>query len=241
MKSLEKQVIRKERVSDQLRDILKRMILDGEVSRGVKLPTEEQFARQFQVSKVTVREALRNLETEGLIEKRRGVYGGSYVAHPGSEKIGEWVVNYLRLGTITNDDLVDFRRLFEPSLVELAAERRTEQDLAAIRAVIEEIEEGVRTGTVGTPKAIEFHRLIGDACHNHLVSMVMNALVKVFEEILARIPFTMDDAKYDLQHCRDIYHSLLQGKKTEARNLMTEHFDRLAEIVREYEEGRRGA
>ena len=134
LKSLEKAILPRQRLSDQIRDELKRMILRGDLKRGVKLPTEEQLAGQLKVSKVSVREALRNLETEGLIEKRRGVHGGSFVAHPGSEKMGEWVVNYFRVGMITPEELVDFRKTLEPALVALAVERRTDKDLRAIKA-----------------------------------------------------------------------------------------------------------
>src|SRR4030042_804072 len=125
LKNLEKMFPRQARISDQIRDELKRRILEGELRRGVKLPTEEQLAGQLKVSKVSVREALRNLETEGLIEKRRGNHGGSFVALPGSEKMGEWVVNYFRVGMITPEELVDFRQTLEPALVALAVERRT--------------------------------------------------------------------------------------------------------------------
>ena len=231
LKNLEKIVAPRSRISDQIRDELKRMILEGELKRGVKLPTEEQLAGRLKVSKVTVREALRNLETEGLIEKRRGARGGSFVTHPGSEKMGEWVINYFRIGMITPEELVDFRQTLEPALVALAAERRTDQDLRAIKAVIDEIEKGIRRGKASTPKAVEFHRLIGEACHNRLISMVMEALVKVFEEILAKIPLTLEDAKYDLKHCKKIYGYLVQGKKKKAQDLMVDHFKTLAKII----------
>lgn len=230
--NLQKAIPRRARLSDQIRDELKRMILMGELKRGIKLPTEEQLAAKLKVSKVSVREALRNLETEGLIQKRRGVRGGSFVAHPGSEKMGEWVINYFRVGMITPEELVDFRQTLEPALAALAVERRTEKDLKAIKAVIEEIDEGVRRGDTSTPKAIEFHRLIGEACHNRLISMVMEALVKVFEEILAKIPLTLKDAEYDLEHCKKIYQYLVQGKKKDAQALMVDHFSTLARIIK---------
>ncbi len=70
------------RVSDQITNVLKQAILDGKLMPGDKLPPEEKIAMQFKVSKVTMREALREMETEGLIEKQRGVFGGSYVAEP---------------------------------------------------------------------------------------------------------------------------------------------------------------
>ena len=231
LKHLAKVVVPRQRLSDQIRDEIKRMILHGDLKRGVKLPTEEQLAAQLKVSKVSVREALRNLETEGLIEKRRGMHGGSFVAHPGSEKMGEWVVNYFRVGMITPEELVDFRTTLEPALVALAVERRTDQDLQAIKALIDDIDQGVGRGKLNTHKAVEFHRLIGEACHNRLISMVMEALVKVFEEILAKVPRTLEDAKYDLDHCKKIYQTLVQRKKVKAQDLMVEHFEILAKII----------
>ena len=241
LKNLEKVVVPRPRISDQIRDELKRMILCGELKRGVKLPTEEHLAGHLKVSKVSVREALRNLETEGLIEKRRGAHGGSFVAHPGTEKMGEWVINYFRVGMITPEELVDFRQTLEPALVALAVERRTEKDLRAIKAIIDEIEKGIRGGKASTPKAIEFHRLIGEACHNRLVSMVMEALAKVFEEILAKLPLTLKDAKYDLEHCKEIYGCLVQSKKRNAQDLMIDHFKTLAKIIeRGKKRGRKG-
>jgi DNA-binding FadR family transcriptional regulator len=231
LKDLETFILRGTRISDQIRDVLKRMILEGELKPGVKLPPEEQIAGQIKVSKVTLREALRHLETEGLIEKRRGVHGGSFVVHPGPEKMGESVINYVRVGMISPEELVDFRLILEPALVALAAERRTDGDLKAIHKVIEEIQEGLRQGRPSRSKALEFHRLIGEACHNRLISMVMEALVRVFREILDKIPMTLADGEEDLVSCERIYDSLVQRKRKKAQDLMVGHFRTLAKII----------
>ena len=79
-------VLRQERLSDQVKNHLKQAILDGKFEPGDRLPPEDQLAAMFKVSKVTAREALREMETEGLIKKRRGIYGCSFVAQPGSER-----------------------------------------------------------------------------------------------------------------------------------------------------------
>ena len=71
------------RVSDRIKNTLKQSILNGEFKPGEKLPREDQLAASFKVSKVSVREALRDLEGEGIIEKRRGIHGGNFVAQPG--------------------------------------------------------------------------------------------------------------------------------------------------------------
>ena len=224
-------VLRQERLSDQVQHHLKQAILDGKFKPGDKLPPENQIAEMFKVSKVTAREALREMETEGLIEKRRGTHGGSFVAQPGSEILGHVLNNYYRFGGLTPEELVEFRQILEPSFVALAAERRTEEDLKAIKANIEAVEASINQGSQNQSKAIEFHRLIADACHNRLISAVMEAMVQVFLEILSKVPFTLEDAKGDLEYNKKFYDYLLHGKKEEARQLMVIHFDTLTEIL----------
>lgn len=230
--------LRQERLSDQVKNHLKQAILDGKFETGDKLPPEDQIAAMFKVSKVTAREALREMETEGLIEKRRGIHGGSFVAQPGSEKLGQVVNNFYRFGALTPEELVEFRQILEPALVALAVERRTEDDLKAIKANIEAVEASLRHGRQNQPKAIEFHRLIADACHNRLISAVMEGMGQVFLEILSQIPFTLEDAQGDLEYNKKFYDYLLHGKKEEARKLMETHFNTLAEIVERWKKER---
>jgi GntR family transcriptional repressor for pyruvate dehydrogenase complex len=224
------------RISDQVKKLLKQAMMDRKLKPGDKIPTEEKMAQQFKVSKVTVREALRDLEAEGLIEKRRGLHGGSFIAHPGSEKIGEWVINSFRFGAITPEELVDFRQILEPALVVLAVERRTDGDLRAIQLIIDEFEEGIRQGKPNRSKAIEFHRLIAEACHNRMISRVMEALVNVFIEILSTIPMTLKDAEVDLEYCKKIFHSLANRNKKRAQALMVDHFKTLTKIIEAHKE-----
>ncbi len=233
--------LKKDRLSDQVRKHLKQAIIDGQFTTGDRLPSEEQLAEMFQVSKVTAREALREMETEGIIEKRRGIYGGSFVARPGSENMGRAVINYCRFGGLSLEDLVEFRAILEPALVELAAKNRTPEDLEALKANILEVEQAVNNGKQNQPAAIEFHRLLADACHNQLISAVMEALVQVFLEILSQIPMTLEDAKGDLAYNRQFYGFLVEKQAQEARQLMLEHFDSLRDIIRRNRERTRSA
>jgi len=229
--------LRQERLSDQIKDILKQAILDGELKPGSKLPPEDQLAENFKVSKVTAREALREMASEGLIEKRRGIYGGSFIATPGSDKMGQVVINYYRFGGLTPEELVEFRQILEPELVALAAERRTEEDLQAMQTNIQEVEEAINKGKPYQAKGIDFHRLIGDACHNRLISTVMDSFVKVFLEILSKVPMTLEDARGDLEYNKKFYEYLLHGQKQKARKLMITHFNTLSEIIKRSKKG----
>ena len=228
--TLKKATIRKERISDQLKSILKQSILEGRLKPGDKFPPEVEIASLYKVSKVSAREALRELETEGLIHKKRGVFGGSFVAEPGSEKMVGVVTNSYLFGGITASELSEFRRILEPGLARLAAERRTEADLSAMAACLAEIEASIDAGLPDQTKAIEFHRLIADACKNRFISSLMEALVKVFQQVLAKTP-EIRNAKQDLEYNRLFYRYIREQDGTSAARLMKDHFDTLDGII----------
>lgn len=230
-KPLDDVVIRKERVSDQIKAVLKQAILDGRLKPGDKFPPEAEIARKYDVSKVSAREALREMEAEGLIVKKRGAFGGSFVAEPGSDKMVDVVNNSFLFGGVTVTDLAEFRRILEPGLAHLAAQRRTDEDLAAMAACIRDIEISIEAGKPDQTRAIGFHRLIADACHNRFISSLMEAVVNVFQQVLAKEP-DLDTAREDLQYNR-LFHRHIRARDGEsARDIMAAHFDTLEEIIK---------
>lgn len=219
------------RLSDRIKAVLKQAIIDGGLNAGDKLPTEEQLAGDLNVSKVTVREALREMETEGLIEKRRGIHGGSFVAEPSCAKISELVINYIQFGGLTPKQLTEFRVLLEPSMVALASERRTDEDLSVLRNCIAAFEKSLAEGIIDHALGLKFHQHIADACHNPLISAVMAAIMKVFEEIIPTVPMSLEDGRVDLDFCKRFYECILQRRGQEASKLMIAHFDTLNDII----------
>ncbi len=230
-KTLQNAVIHKGRVSDQIKSILKQSILDGEFKPGEKFPPEIEIADKLQVSKVSIREALREMETEGLVRKKRGAFGGNFIAEPGSEKMVDVVINSYLFGGITASDLSDFRRVLEPGLARLAAERRTINDLDAMEQCIKIVDESIKNGRPDQTKAIEFHRHIADACQNRFISSLMEALVKVFQQVLAKSP-DLETAKKDVEYNRLFFKYIKERNGKEAEKIMTKHFDVLDEIIK---------
>ena len=224
-------VLRKEKLSNQVKEVLKQAILEGSFKPGDKLPSETKLVEQLKVSKVTLREALHEMESEGLIEKRRGIYGGSFVAQPGSERIGQVLNNFYQFSGLSPEELVDFRQILEPELVAIAVERRTSEDLEAMKINIQEVEMAISKGIPDQAKGIHFHCLIANACHNRLTSAIMSALVKVFLEILSKVPMTLEDARGDLEYNKKFYKFMLKRQKDEARQLMVTHFKTLMDII----------
>ncbi|MCP4722833.1 MAG: FadR family transcriptional regulator [Desulfobacteraceae bacterium] len=224
-------VLRKEKLSSQVKEILKQTIFEGKFKPGDKLPSETKLVEQLKVSKVTLREALHEMESEGFIEKRRGIYGGSFVAQPNSEKIGQVMNNFYQFSGLSPEELVEFRQILEPELVAIAVERRTSEDLEAMKKNIQQVEEAINKGKPDQAEGIYFHCLIANACHNRLTSAIMSALVKVFLEVLSKVPMTLEDAQGDLEYNKKFYEFMLNGQKQEARQLMVTHFKTLMDII----------
>jgi DNA-binding FadR family transcriptional regulator len=228
--TLKDATIRKERISDQIKSILKQAILDGQFTAGDKFPPEAEIAQQYNISKVSAREALREMEAEGLIIKKRGIFGGSFVAEPGSEKMVEVVTNAYLFGGITVKDLAEFRRILEPGLARMAVQRRTDEDLEKMETCIREIEESIQKGEPDQTKALSFHCLIADACHNAFISALMESLVTVFQKVLAKAP-DLETAKKDIQYNQLFLDCIRNRDGNRAAEAMAAHFDTLDEII----------
>lgn len=231
MENTQKKItIHKERISDQLKAILKQAILDGHFKAGDKLLPEAELAQHYNVSKVSAREALRELEAEGLIIKKRGIFGGSFVAEPGSEKMVEVVINAYLFGGITAKELAELRRILEPGLARLAVQRRTDEDLKRMETCIREIETSIHKGEPDQTKALGFHRLIADACHNAFISALMESLVKVFQQVLAKTP-DLDTAKKDIKYNKLFLDCIRNRDGDRAEEAMAAHFDTLDGMI----------
>lgn len=120
-----------------LADELRADITSGRLQPGERLPPEPELCVKTGVSRSTVREALRLLASQHLIVTTRGVTGGSFVAHPDAEQIGDGLSTGFTLLTNTPGiglaDLLELRRAFEVPAAGLAAARRTEEHLLEIR------------------------------------------------------------------------------------------------------------
>jgi DNA-binding FadR family transcriptional regulator len=215
---------KKSRVSDQIVDHIKHAISASELTPGDKLPPENELADQFNVSKVSIREALLKLQGQGLIETRRGAFGGNYIARPMLSKIGESVWNSLRFGLLNMAQIVDFRSFLEPEMIKRAVAAHTEEDLAAMRANIEFCEEAAARGKHDKEAQVEFHVLLAHACHNLLISAFMEAVFDVFKAISHDFfnPPETANAK-DLEYNRQLYECLLTRNAEKGYKLMQEH------------------
>ena len=153
------QLVRAPKTSELIAAQLRRQIVRGVVKPGEKLPAETQLMAQFGVSRPTIREAFRILETERLIAVRPGSRGGALVVAPDPTAAARYVGLLLQLQGATIDDVYEARKVAEPACAGMLARCRTEQDLADLAAVVAEIESAIGARGRLVPDPVLWSRL----------------------------------------------------------------------------------
>ncbi len=170
------------KAADVLAETMREKILKGNFGVGMELPSERELSEQAGVSRATVREALRILEGEGLIETRLGRRGGSSVLRPTTAQIERSVGIFIRGQRLRQEAVLETRGAIEPAAARYAAENRTEEDLENLERCQQRVEEATRTGDVaGYIQAnLDWHVEVVKAGHNELliafISAVSNAV-----------------------------------------------------------------
>ncbi|MFY3384672.1 FadR/GntR family transcriptional regulator [Paracidovorax sp. MALMAid1276] len=162
------------KLSDQVASALEKEIRDGRIRAGDKLPTEAALAQQFEVSRTVVREAISRLRSLGLVDSRQG--SGMYVKAPGIEPLQFDLPHAASREAVMQ--IVEVRRALEAEVAELAAQRRTEDDIAAIRSAMQHIADAVRAGRDGVEEDVLFHRAIAQAAGNPFMISTLDYLAQ---------------------------------------------------------------
>jgi len=165
----------RQQVEKQLRDA----ILMGRLQQGHRLPNESKLAEQLSVSRATVREALRALAESGLITKLPGASGGSFVKyvdhHSLSGLIAERLTSTLELGSIGRAEVTAYRGLLEPAIAGLAAQHRSDEQLAVLQETVAEPPERDAPDAVHAERDAEFRSALAEATGNRLLSATLSA------------------------------------------------------------------
>lgn len=174
----------------QIADSLRAAIMDGRLKVDERLPTEEELAQRFKVSRPTVREALKRLAAQHLIRSRRGPTGGNFVASPAPEDAARSLANATTLmvavGDIGLDDMATARLELEGVCCRLAT-ARDDADLATPLATMwNELArqgEAALTDEEFCASDVRFHRALVDAAGNALLSYLMHAVVEALQPV----------------------------------------------------------
>ena len=218
----------------QIADQLREAIASGVWNPGDRLPPEWQLAETYGVSRGTVREALRLVAANNLINSVRGAAGGTFVVVPGAEtvagQIGDFIMLRLRAGDLSVGEVDHARRLLERECVRLAALNRTDADLAAIREPIERVRADDSMDLAAWLAAdVDFHTAIADAAKNGILELAMTAVHLVRPRTNTLLLGKLEKAPVWEQHDQ-IYQAIAAQNAESAVAALEAHVDYLAAV-----------
>ncbi len=211
------------KLADQVASALEAEIRAGRIQAAEKLPTEATLAQQFQVSRTVVREAVSRLKSLGLVDSRQG--SGVYVQAPGIEPLHFEMPHAASREAVMQ--IVEVRRALESEVAELAAQRRSDVDVQAIRTAMQRISHAVQAGRDGADEDVEFHRAIARAAGNPFLISTLDYLAR-FLQGATRVTRANEARRTDFaqavtQEHEQIVRAIEAGDAAAARYAATEH------------------
>jgi GntR family transcriptional repressor for pyruvate dehydrogenase complex len=227
------------RTADDVVGQVEMLILEGVVRPGDRLPGERELARQFDVSRPIVRDALKDLEARGLVATRPG--GGTHVANVIGEVFAPPVMDLIAQNRKAASDYLEYRREIEGVAAEFAARRATAEDRAMLGDIMRRMEKAHARGDFEDEVAIdvEFHNAVGECAHNIVLLHTLRSCYRMLSDgvFLSRtLIYSMPSAQDVLlaQH-RAIHDAVAAGDPVAARAAARDHIDFVERAMNEAE------
>lgn len=209
-----------ELVSDRLvDDIAARRLKPGD-----PIPAERQLAETLAVGRSSIREALRMLESRGLIASAGN---GSFIVAEYGNPLNASLALLMEMGDGDLRQLFEVRKLLEVEMAGMAAERRSDEDVERMRGAIEAMDEGLASAERYIAGDLEFHQAVVAATGNRIARSMMHAIRDVMRRALLSIYQIPGSPERSMEEHRQILEAVVAGTPEEARTRMREHLLRV--------------
>jgi GntR family transcriptional repressor for pyruvate dehydrogenase complex len=205
------------KIHDEVVTMIENLIKNGKLKAGERLPSERYLAEEFKVSRNTVREAIKALAEKAVVVSRRGA--GTYIAEGALSCMIDGVTRrHLRLL-----EVFELRKILEPQIAGLAAQRISDETLAALEKVVQQQKKALDTGKDQVELDERFHSLIVGASGNSVLIDVYETLHDVLAESRIRELQTQERNTRSLESHRKLIRALKQRSPEKASEIMRQH------------------
>ena len=209
-----------EAIVEQVEDALAR----GTLRPGSRLPSERDLMTQFAVSRSTVREALRVLESSGLIRSRPGDPHGAEVLPYSAGSLRKSVLRLAKVDELSLCELIQFRMIIESSAYMLAARLRTAEQIAEMEAALTRMSEAIAQGHEAFSEAdVAFHELVAQTSGNMLIQVcgevVRGVVLGLIDDKITHAEDRTELMRRSLRHHTEVFEAVRRGDAAEASRL----------------------
>jgi GntR family transcriptional repressor for pyruvate dehydrogenase complex len=202
------QPVKTGKISERIARQIKDTILNGAMKSGDRLPPERELVERFQASRISIREALKNLEASGLLTIKPG--SGVFVSEVNSKPMSESLASILRIKRVSMNELSEARMILEPNIAKLACDRATPQDLQKLEENIAGALAVIKSNVSARVRNIQFHSLLAESTRNSVLTLTVKTLLDVLQEMSSEI---VDDSPKNVKIASQTvrYHKKILG------------------------------
>ncbi|MCW2255485.1 GntR family transcriptional repressor for pyruvate dehydrogenase complex [Providencia alcalifaciens] len=227
--------IRQPKLSDVIEQRLEHLIFEGTLRPGEKLPPERELAKQFDVSRPSVREAIQTLEAKGLLSRRQG--GGTFVQKQMWQSFSDPLAELLAGNPESQFDLLETRHALEGIAAYYAALRGTDEDLERIRQSYELIKSAQQTNDIDTESdaVLQYQLIVTEAAHNVVILHLLRCMVPMLEQNI-RQNFEFLYTRKEMynavsEHRAQIFSAIMAREPEKAREASHRHLAFIEELL----------
>ena len=222
------EAVRKNKVYEEVARQIERLILK-KLKPGDKLPSERELAEMLQVSRSSIRDAIRGLELMGLVEPRQGA--GTIVREISADSLVNPFANALKHKQVVVGELLDFRKMLEPPLAGRAATHASSEEILEMEEILQRQEGKMLRGESTIAEDAEFHYSVAMASGNNVVLKVLDILMDLLRETRERSLQVEGRPKKSLAGHRRILSAIKRHDAESAKAAMRRHIEDVEEIV----------
>ncbi|HXG51749.1 MAG TPA: FadR/GntR family transcriptional regulator [candidate division Zixibacteria bacterium] len=222
-------IIKKTRIHEEVMSQIHELIRQGKFKAGDQLPSERELAEIFKVSRTSVREALRALETQGLVVSRTGA--GNFVADLPVESLVAPLARLLVEEKNALAEVFELRKLIEPHIASLAAKRASRRDIEEMKRILDRQAAAVDRGETGVEADTDFHFTIARATQNRALEKLVSALMDVLSHSREESLQTLDRRRASIDAHRAIVAAVGRHDGAGAHRAMLRHIEEVEENV----------
>lgn len=229
--SMQQTAIVKASISKQIAEQLREAIVNGQFKIGERLPTEDELAQRYGVSRPSVREALKRLAAQNLVRAKRGPSGGNFVVKPSYEELAESLSGAATLlvgmGSLGIDEIIEARRALQGTCLELAVKNATTEHLHNIELALERQQDPEISDEAFCQADVAFHRALVDAADNGMLRFVMYTVIEALIPVTNMVVTVVRERSDIISLHRQMLHRLEQRDSTRLKRVMDELLDYL--------------
>lgn len=228
---MQERAIVKASLSKQIAEQLREAIVNGQFKIGERLPTEDELAQRFGVSRPSVREALKRLAAQNLVRAKRGPTGGNFVIKPSYEEIAESLSGaatlLIGMGALDIEEIVEARRALQGSCLELAARNAKASHISNIEQALARQQDPEISDEAFCQADVAFHRALVDAADNGMLRFVMYTVIEALIPVTNMVVTVVRERSDIISLHQQMLTQLKAGNSLELKAVMDQLLDYL--------------